>query len=115
MPAALLRSWPALSPTNRNGSAIFAANWARANKASFSVGARFAARQPPARRIDQRLSVNGPTSLAVALQSSLRLERLQSCCAGKDSPPGAAVPHGSRSTKHYGQRKFCGPAALGWG
>src|SRR6266566_4666139 len=42
------------------------------------------------------------------------LERFQSCCARKDSPPGAAVPHDSRSTKHYGQRKFCGPAALGW-
>src|SRR5258708_27559019 len=43
-----------------------------------------------------------------------QLDRFQSCCAGKGSPPGAAVPHDSRSTKHYGQRKFCGPAALGW-
>src|SRR6266700_8190530 len=60
-----------------------------------------------------------PRQVKTALPRRKRTPRLtrgvQSCCAGKDSPPGAAVPHDSRSTKHNEQRKVCGPAALGLG
>jgi len=41
-------------------------------------------------------------------------ERFQSCCAGKTHRRGRRCHTDSRSTKHYEQRKFCGPAALGW-
>jgi len=64
-------------------------------------------------RADVRVHYRAVKGVLASVHSAGLTERFQSCCAGKDSPPGAAVPH-SRSTKHYGQPKFCGPAALGW-